>query len=94
VRIQVREDTSWVTFSFENRGFGMPNDRFQTWLFSDENGGSDAARKLRTAVRWVRDWGGAVEAESGVGSGTRIQLRLQRFTLAAATSGEVTTPEG
>jgi len=89
MRIQVREDTSWVTFSFANRGFGMPNDRFQAWLFSDENGGSDAARKLRTAIRWVRDWGGVVEAESEVGSGTRIELRFQRFTLAAAT-----TPEG
>lgn len=95
MRIQVQEDTSWVTFSFGNRGFGMPNERFQAWLFSDEDGGSDAARKLRTAIRWVRDWGGAVEAESEVGSGTRIRLRFQRFNLTAATtSGEAATPEG
>jgi hypothetical protein len=88
MRIQVEEDESWVTFSFGNRGFGMPNERFQAWLFSDQNGGgSDAARRLRTAVRWVQDWGGTVEAESEVGCGTSIRLRLQRFSLTPPAQG-------
>jgi CHASE2 domain-containing sensor protein len=90
MRIQVEEDAGWVTFSFGNRGFGMPNDRFQAWLFSDQNGGSDAARKLRVALRWVQDWGGAVEAESEVGSGTRIRLRFQRFSLTPHATGVAT----
>ena len=81
MQIEVEENESWVTFSFGNRGFGMPNERFQAWLFSDQNGGSDTARRLHTAVRWVQDWGGAVEAESEVGSGTRIRLRFQRFNM-------------
>lgn len=79
LRVHVEEDAKWVTFSFENRGFGMPNDRFQGYLFSGEDSASETARNLRTALRWVQDWGGTVEARSEVGSGTRIDLRFQRF---------------
>ncbi|MCU7804589.1 MAG: CHASE2 domain-containing protein [Candidatus Thiodiazotropha sp. (ex Lucinoma borealis)] len=78
IRIVVEEGENWIRYGFRNQGFGMPNDRFQEYLFEDDGATEDYSR-LRSAVHHVQSWGGTVEATSELGVGTHIEIKLRAF---------------
>lgn len=78
IRIVVEEGENWIRYDFRNQGFGMPNDRFQEYLFEDDGATEDYSR-LRSAVHHVQSWGGTVEATSELGVGTHIEIKLRAF---------------
>jgi len=77
--VQVIEDADMVTYQFRNTGFGIPNDRFQEYIFGDKTLATEELKTLREAIRWTSAWGGVLEAESQVGRGIEITLRLVKF---------------
>ncbi|MCU7935929.1 MAG: CHASE2 domain-containing protein [Candidatus Thiodiazotropha sp. (ex Dulcina madagascariensis)] len=78
IQITVEEKERWIRYGFRNQGFGMPNDRFQEFLFEDD-GATEDYTNLRNAVHRVQSWGGSVEASSELGVGTRIEIKLRAF---------------
>lgn len=66
-------------FSLTNQGFGLPDERFQEYLFGQDAVGSPEFRRLRRALRLAQRWGSVIEGSSEVGRGTRITLRLLGF---------------
>lgn len=79
VRVEASEGEQWIEYAFTNTGFGMPGDRFKEYVFGNANLDSDDFRNLREAAGWVRAWGGTIEADSEVGVGVRVRLKLERF---------------
>jgi hypothetical protein len=79
LRIAIREDEDSVTYAFSNTGFGLPNERFQAYIFGDRHLATEELKALKEASLWVEGWGGALEAESEVGMGIRVELRLVKF---------------
>jgi signal transduction histidine kinase len=77
--IDIEESEKWSNFLFKNTGFGIPNERFQEYVFGDVDLASDELRNLRDAVRWAKLWGGDIEVNSNVGVGMSLNMKLQRF---------------
>ncbi|KHD06169.1 hypothetical protein PN36_00495 [Candidatus Thiomargarita nelsonii] len=36
ISIELQEEDKWITYTLKNTGFGLPNERFQKYLFDDE----------------------------------------------------------
>lgn len=81
IGIDVRMEQDLVVFRFDSTGFGMPEDVFNRYLFSDEPTDSVLHRNARSSIRHVRQWQGTVEASSEIGAGSSITVRLKKFTL-------------
>ena len=47
-----------MTYTFQNTGFGIPNDLFQKYLYGDASLASEELKTLREGIRWVEAWGG------------------------------------
>ncbi|MCK5877032.1 MAG: HAMP domain-containing histidine kinase, partial [Candidatus Marithrix sp.] len=67
--IDVEERDHWVTYTFKNTGFGIPNERFQQYLFMKKLEVTDKFHDIRRAINIVRIWDGKLIAESQVGVG-------------------------
>ncbi len=79
INVRIWEDSDWVSLEFANTGFGIPNDRFQSYLGrSDLESGRDML-ELRAALKAVSSWNGQSHAESAVGVGFRFLIQLKRF---------------
>ena len=79
INVRIWEDIEWVSLEFANTGFGIPNDRFQSYLGrSDLESGQDML-ELRAALKAVSRWNGQSQAESAVGVGFRFLIQLKRF---------------
>jgi CHASE2 domain-containing sensor protein len=79
INVRIWEDSDWVSLEFANTGFGIPNDRFQSYLGrSDLESGRDML-ELRAALKSVSSWNGQSHAESAVGVGFRFLIQLKRF---------------
>jgi len=68
-----------IFFMFENTGFGIPEERLNSYLFGETNTSTELFQQLRSAVRIVQNWGGDIEAHSNVGVGMRFNLKLKGF---------------
>jgi len=79
IGVKAVENENGIVYAFSNSGFGMPNDHFQEYLSGDGHGAAEELKGLREAIAWVKEWGGALEAESHVGEGIRATLQLRRF---------------
>lgn len=79
ITISVVERDGWMTYKFRNTGFGMPNERFQAYLFERQSEVASDYLKLREAVSSVEGWDGEFLAQSEVGTGIELVLRLRAF---------------
>ncbi|MDH3282190.1 MAG: hypothetical protein OEQ18_13820, partial [Gammaproteobacteria bacterium] len=64
---------------FANQGFGIPNDRFQSYLTGTGDVTALEFQALRHAMRQVEHWEGRFEAASEVGTGMRFTIDLKSF---------------
>jgi signal transduction histidine kinase len=79
VIIRVTESDNIVAFDFSNKGFGIPNDLFQEYIFGVQEGASEEFKKLRNGIKWVEAWEGMLDAASGVGVGMHFTVHLAKF---------------
>ena len=80
--IKFEKNNRQVKLTFSNSGFGMPNERFQQYLIGhdgNENMTSSEFRKLRGALRYIKDWEGDFSGRSEVGMGTHFIVKLRSF---------------
>jgi signal transduction histidine kinase len=45
ITLELQQEEKWITYTFKNTGFGVPNERFQQYLF-DEDGGKVSSHSL------------------------------------------------
>lgn len=79
VTVKLEEQDLYLTYTFSNDGFGMPDERFQQYLYGSENFASDEFRKLRSVLPYVKNWGGQFVGHSEVGTGISITVKLRSF---------------
>ena len=77
IEIDVEEREGCVMYQFRNTGFGVPNDRFQTYLFGTSDTVAQEFRTLHDAIKPVGDWEGRIAASSGVGTGMAFNVELR-----------------
>lgn len=77
LRATWKEEPGFQVLDIENEGHGMPQDAFQALM--DKEGFLETAslRGLVASRRLLETWGGAMEAESEFGRGSRIRIRLR-----------------
>lgn len=76
-----QDDVSWVTFIFENSGYGMPEERLQAAMTGSGRITSPSMHRLRQAVAQVALSGGELSATTAIGEGIRFNIRLPGFLL-------------
>jgi hypothetical protein len=74
--IDMEERDHWVTYTFKNTGFGIPNERFQQYIEESEVGDF---QDIHRAINIVKIWDGVLTATSQVGIGITFKLRLRSF---------------
>ncbi len=79
VKVNMEERDRWITYTFENSGFGMPDERFQEYVYGDEEITSEEYKKVRRSLRYIHKWGGTLTGSSSVGVGVRFKLVLRGF---------------
>ena len=79
IQVTVEERDGWIVYRFTNQGFGMPEERFHTYLHGDAPVATEEFKKLRKSALRVVHWGGELQGHSEVGVGTRFELRLKGF---------------
>ncbi len=75
IEFERQDDLFMCTFS--NRGFGMPDERFQQYLYGSVLLTSDEFKKIRVALHKVRKWDGLLTGSSEVGVGTQFIIKLK-----------------
>jgi CHASE2 domain-containing sensor protein/signal transduction histidine kinase len=79
INISMIEGEQWLTYRFDNTGFGIPNQRFQDYLFNPEVETLERFKKMQVALEWVEHWNATLTGKSQVGEGTSFELRLRTF---------------
>jgi len=79
VTVKIEEQDLFLVYTFANNGFGMPDERFQQYLYGSENITSDEFRTLRALLPHVKNWGGEFMGHSEVGSGINFTVKLRSF---------------
>jgi len=79
IKIIVEERDGRIQYRFANQGFGIPNDRFQSYLTGTGDVTALEFQALRHAMRQVEHWEGRFEAASEVGTGMRFTIDLKSF---------------
>jgi C4-dicarboxylate-specific signal transduction histidine kinase len=77
IDVAVEERDNTVSYRLSNTGFGIPNERFQDYLFGGQEIVAEEFKALHDALRNVSDWEGRVAANSEVGSGMAFDLELR-----------------
>jgi CHASE2 domain-containing sensor protein len=77
--IQMLESENKVTYQFQNQGFGMPDARFQHYLFSHDAEVSGKFKDIRHIIKLIKIWKGTLTAFSEVGHGISVELSLKSF---------------
>jgi CHASE2 domain-containing sensor protein/signal transduction histidine kinase len=79
ISIDMEERDKVITYTLKNSGFGIPNERLQQYLFSQEIEISEKFKGIRHAIDVVKIWKGTLKGESQVGTGMSFELRLRSF---------------
>jgi CHASE2 domain-containing sensor protein/PAS domain-containing protein len=77
IEIDVEERDERVIYQFRNTGFGIPNERFQAYLFGGKNIVADEFKALHDAINGLDTCDGRVSASSEVGTGMAFNIELQ-----------------
>jgi signal transduction histidine kinase len=77
--IEMLEQNQQVIYTFKNVGFGIPNERLQSYLFNQEFEAPIKFKDMRRIVKLTKVWKGTLTAESEVGQGMSFELRLRSF---------------
>ncbi|MBN1442318.1 MAG: HAMP domain-containing histidine kinase, partial [Planctomycetes bacterium] len=79
IEVSAVESEDLVVYELRNHGFGIPNERFQEFLFGEKPQAAGNLKMLRDCIHWAESWGGELEAGSEVGVGTSARLGLVKF---------------
>jgi hypothetical protein len=79
VRVEIVENSGLVGFSLVGQGFGAMGERLAEYLAQDQPAAAEDVENLRQGVRWVRQWGGTVEAASKLGEGMTVRASFSAF---------------
>jgi len=79
INIEISEEEASVTIRMRDTGFGLPNEKFQRFLFDTAPLHSNDYQVLRKNMINLTQWGGRLEASSEVGVGLDFQLHLVKF---------------
>lgn len=77
--VEIIEKEKIVTIRLRDEGFGLPNSKFQEFLFGDSPLQSNDYQVLQKAMANLSHWGGKLEASSEVGVGYNFELHLAKF---------------
>ena len=77
IEVAVEERDSKVSYRLSNTGFGIPNERFQGYLFGGREVIAEEFKNLHDAIQYVGDWEGRVAANSEVGTGMTFDIELR-----------------
>jgi len=77
--IDMVERDNEVIYTFKNVGFGIPNERLQSYLFSKEVEVQKKFKDMHHIIKLIKIWKGKLTAESEVGQGMSFELRLRSF---------------
>ena len=79
VFITVEQGTDTICYNFSNTGFGIPDERFQSFLFDDDDLATQDFKNIRNSFRMIESWGAKITGHSEVGQGTVIALEFEKF---------------
>jgi len=65
-----------MRLTLRNQGYGMPSERLQTALPAGALPGESSLPEVATAARALREWGGELRADAGLGRGIEFVLQL------------------
>ncbi len=79
ILIKGKEEDCRVILEFSNTGFGIPHERFQSFMNGEAEPTSKEFIDLRQSIRRIESWGGNASATSATGDGLRITIALNVF---------------
>lgn len=79
ILVRLTFDESLVAFDFSNKGYGIPQDVLQEYIYGESDKISEEFANIQKAAKWVEGWGGMFEAVSEVGVGIHFTIQLARF---------------
>ncbi|RKZ52508.1 MAG: hypothetical protein DRR00_08140 [Candidatus Parabeggiatoa sp. nov. 3] len=79
ISITMEERDKWMTYTFKNSESGIPNERLQQYLFSDDIDIPDKFNNLRRAIKLITHWKGTLTASNQTDHGLSFELRLRSF---------------
>lgn len=79
IQVTLEEREGWIVYRFANQGFGIPEERFQSYWHGEASLATDEFRKLRSSAIRVEHWEGMLEGHSEIGEGSRFELKLKGF---------------
>ena len=77
IEVDVEERGDRVIYQFRNTGFGIPDERFQAYLFWGKNIVADEFKELHDAIDGLSACDGRVTASSEVGTGMAFNIEMQ-----------------
>ena len=77
IEVDVEERGDRVIYQLRNTGFGIPDERFQAYLFGGKNIVADEFKELHDAIDGLSACDGRVTASSEVGTGMSFNIELQ-----------------
>ena len=72
-------DRDKVICRLSSRGFGLPQERINEYIFGKEQLSSEQFKSLRSAASHVQHWGGELTVHSAVSEGIEFELQLRSF---------------
>lgn len=76
ISVSARQDESLLYLEFENRGYGMPQERLEAYL-DDESQSGDPLELLGRSRETIRAWAGDLTIHSQVGQGMQVTLAFK-----------------
>lgn len=77
MRINVTSESGSQCIHISGNGFGLPNEEFQRYIYTDDTSVSEEFRRLREGVKELSDWGGELKVSSALGKGLTFEIKLR-----------------